>query len=159
MLQVLSAEKWRERDVHLSIFGTGPYGRVQKSLAQTYGLNNVSFEGFTNDVESIWRRHHALMLPSRLEGLPLVVVEAMHMGRPCVVTDVHGNAEVIEDNVSGWVAAAAVPKYFDEALERAWQRRSEWRQVGEKAREAIHRLIPEDPAGAFAQRLVEMVSG
>ena len=74
------------------------------------GLEKVTYGGFTEDVESIWASHHALVLPSRSEGLPLVVVEAMLCGRPAIVTDVAGNAELIQDGVSGFVAAAAAPQ-------------------------------------------------
>ena len=54
----------------------------------------------------IWAEHHALVLPSRFEGMPLVVVEAMLCGRPCIVTDVGGNAELIRDGINGFLAKA-----------------------------------------------------
>lgn len=153
-IEILAKPKWRDRKLHLSIYGTGPYEKTLKLQAQMHGLNNVSFEGFASDVEAIWAKHHALLLPSRVEGLPLVVVEAMMMARPCIVTDVHGDAELIDDNTTGFVAAAAVPRYFDEAMERAWGRRAEWRAMGQRARDSILAAIPDDPGSVMADELL-----
>ena len=157
MLQVMALPKWRERRIRLSIYGNGPFEQTLKRQALMLGLENVAFEGFTIDVEGIWARNHLLALPSRIEGLPLVLVEAMHMARPCVVTDVHGNAELVTEGETGFIASAAVANYFDEALERAWSRRSEWEAIGLKARESILKVIPEDPAGVFADELLALV--
>ena len=49
--------------------------------------------------------NHVHAMPSRIEGLPLVLIEAMLCGRPVVATDVAG-AEVIEDEVTGFLAGA-----------------------------------------------------
>ena len=57
-------------------------------------LKNVHFRGHVNDIRAIWEQNHLLVLPSRYEGLPLALVEAMWCGRPAVVTDVGGNAEL-----------------------------------------------------------------
>ena len=57
------------------------------------------------------------MLPSRFEGLPLALVEAMLCPRPAVVTNVAGNTEVIEDGETGFVAAAPTAGHLDEAME------------------------------------------
>ena len=89
-------------------------------------------------------------------GLPLVVVEAMLCGRLCIVTDVAGNAELMEDGISGFVAPAHTPDLLDQALERAWQRREEWSEIGRQASLAVRRHIPRDPVGAFADDLVSL---
>lgn len=60
-------------------------------------LTNVAFLGHVENVEDVWAKHNALLLPSRFEGMPLVVVEAMLCGRPCIATDVGGNSELIQE--------------------------------------------------------------
>ena len=107
LLEVLSAEKWRRRPVRVTIWGKGPNEGVLRRMADSYELKNVAFGGFVADIEQVWAGHHALILPSRMEGLPLAVVEAMLCGRACIVTNVAGNAELIEDNVTGFVGAGA----------------------------------------------------
>jgi glycosyltransferase involved in cell wall biosynthesis len=111
--------------------------------------DRVHFLGFTDDIVSVWANHHALALPSRSEGLPLAVVEAMLCGRMCIVTDVSGNAELIENNGTGFIAKAPTPDLLDEAMERAWQRRSEWQEMGARAARAIRVHVSADPIGEF----------
>ncbi|HKO62443.1 MAG TPA: glycosyltransferase family 4 protein, partial [Pyrinomonadaceae bacterium] len=107
LLRVLAKEKWKNRNLHVSFFGRGINREGLSDFAANLGLTNVSFEGQTTDVVGIWRNHHALILPSRTEGLPLSLVEAMMAGRPGIVTKVGGNAEVVEDGVTGFLAAPA----------------------------------------------------
>jgi glycosyltransferase involved in cell wall biosynthesis len=158
LLQVMAMPKWRERPVHLSIVGGGPCEAMLAGLRRMLGIDNVTFVGQVSDVRSIWANHHALILPSRFEGLPLVIIEAMLCGRPVITTNVAGNAEHLEDGVSGFVAEAPVVGSVDETLERAWARRSEWREMGAHARRSLLEQLPADPVETFTDRILEMVS-
>ena len=110
-------------------------------MARNLGLTSVTFAGFVSDVSAIWSSHHGLILPSRCEGLPIVLVEAMLSGRVPVVTDVGGNAEVVEDGVTGYLAAAATEDSLDDAMERAWNERHRWREIGAAAAAPISRHL------------------
>ena len=91
-------------------------------LAQRLGLaDRVVFEGHVAGVEKIWSLNHVLVMPSRIEGLPLAIIEAMLCGRPVVATDVAG-AEVV-DGVTGFLAEAATVGSVGNALERFWPAR------------------------------------
>lgn len=154
LLRVLATVKWRARPLSVTLYGEGPYRQGLEAMARHLGLTRVRFAGFTADVDAVWDSHHGLVLPSRGEGLPLVLVEAMLRGRVPIVTDVAGNAEVVTDNETGFVAAAATEGAIDEALERAWARRAEWRMIGQTAAAAIRSLVPQDPAAVFAEDLL-----
>ena len=155
LLRVLAREKWKGRALHVSFFGRGINGEALADLADRLGVRNVSFEGQTDDVPGIWREHHALVLPSRAEGLPLALVEAMMCGRPAVVTKVGGGAEVVEDGVTGFLAAPDEDS-VDAALEEAWARRGELREMGECAARRIRELVPANPAEEFADALLDL---
>jgi len=152
VLNVLALPKWRERPVEVSFFGEGPMSEGIQDMARWLNLSNVRFPGFTDPVE-IWRTHHGLILPSRAEGLPLAQVEAMMCGRPVIVADAGGTAEVMEDGQHGFLANAPTVAAVDDALERAWQRRSEWPALGLAASQHIRTLFPTDPCEDFANRL------
>ena len=47
-------------------------------------------------VEEIWASNHVLVMPSRAEGFPLAIVEAMLCARPVLASDVAGNSEIVE---------------------------------------------------------------
>jgi glycosyltransferase involved in cell wall biosynthesis len=153
LLELFRMDKWRSRNLRLSLYGDGSNRESLRAQAQRYGLEAISFCGYCDSVEEIWRRHQLLVLPSRFEGLPLALVEAMLCARPVVVTDVAGNAELVDDNETGFVAAAPTVAALDEALERAWQRRADWRAMGLEAARRIRKQIPANPAELFADEI------
>lgn len=158
LLDVLRQQKWRERDIAVRFYGTGPNAHGLASLADLYEITNVEFRGHVDGIENVWRDNHILVLPSRLEGLPLALVEAMLCARPAIVTDVAGNGEVVDDEETGFVAAAATVAHLDEAMERAWTRRHDWAAMGEEAARRIRRKIPEDPVEGFMSELSAAMS-
>jgi glycosyltransferase involved in cell wall biosynthesis len=135
LLQVLGSPIWRERDWRLRLYGEGQDGKYLAALAQHYAIaDRVEFCGHVTDIRSIWQMNHLLVLPSRSEGTPLALVEAMLCGRPAVVTDVGGNAEWIEDGQTGFVADAPTARSFGAALQRAWEAKTDWQEMGIEAR-------------------------
>jgi glycosyltransferase involved in cell wall biosynthesis len=153
LLQILARPEWRDRPIELSFFGAGPDELALRRLCGMLQLNNVHFRGHVNDIRAIWEQNHLLVLPSRYEGLPLSLVEAMWCGRPAVVTDVGGNAELCVDNETGFVAPAAALSSFTDTLQRAWERRKEWVHLGQAARTRAENQIPKEPVALFCERL------
>lgn len=159
LLRVLARERWRSRPVTVTFYGDGAQREGLERMAAFLGItNSVHFVGFVRDIAAVWNDHHGLILPSRCEGLPLVLVEAMLSGRVPIVTDVGGNAEVVEDEVTGFIAPAPSEESIDATLDRAWTRRSEWRAIGAAASARIRSLVPRDPAEVMAG-LLEGVGG
>ena len=154
LFRVLAKPKWRERPLRVNLFGNGSRRTALERLTKLLDLRNVAFGGYEQSIEALWSTHHALVLPSRIEGLPLALVEAMLCGRPAIVTSVGGNCEMIEDNVNGFVAPAPTTDLFDEALERAWQRRAEWPALGRNAQLTARKLVPIDPGSVMAEKLL-----
>jgi glycosyltransferase involved in cell wall biosynthesis len=101
----------------------------------------------------IWRENHVLVLPSRYEGLPLTIVEAMLCGRPIVATDVAGHSEVINDGVTGFLAEAATVKSLERSLERMWEHRENLQNIGKAAEASIRKHLLKDPVGIFAEKI------
>jgi glycosyltransferase involved in cell wall biosynthesis len=127
-------------------------------LSKYSQLEKVHFRGHVNDVAAIWALNHLLVLPSRFEGLPLALVEAMWCGRPSIVTDVGGNAELCRDGETGFVAAAPVAGLFEQTMEEAWDHRAEWRKMGEAARWRAEQMLTKDPVGHFSRRLISLAA-
>jgi glycosyltransferase involved in cell wall biosynthesis len=159
LLQILAQPEWRERCVEVNFYGAGAYELTLRRMAEMLQVKNVHFRGHVNDIRGIWEQNHILLLPSRYEGLPLALVEAMWCGRPAVVTDVGGNAELCVDGETGFVAPAATFSSFAEAMERAWEARTEWKQLGEAARARVESLVPKDPISVFCARLRACAAG
>ncbi|MBE0540488.1 MAG: glycosyltransferase [Verrucomicrobia bacterium] len=157
ILRLLAIEPWRSRRITVSFFGRGDCEEGVRRLAEKLGVSRqVEFFGHMDDIRALWASHHALLLPSRFEGLPLTIVEAMLCGRPVIVTDVAGNAEFVTEGVTGFIAEAPTVNHLSAAMERAWEQRRNWERIGQAAAAAIRQFMPEDPAGVFARRLLEL---
>lgn len=157
LLRVLARPRWRERPLSVTFYGEGLQREGLEQMARYLELESVTFAGFVRDIAAVWNDHHGLILPSRCEGLPLVLVEAMLSGRVPIVTDVAGSGEVVENGVTGFLAAAATEDAMDEAMERAWKRRAEWRAIGEVAADRIRTMIPREPEQELASLLQAIV--
>ena len=116
-----------------------------KQLAQMLQLSSVHFCGHVTDVTEIWRTHHALVLASRGEGLPLAAMEAMLCGRPCILTDAGGNSEILVDGESGFLASGATVRALDEAMERAWSQRRKSSGIRQGSRRPCSKTHSSEP--------------
>ncbi len=146
LLEALSQKSWHDRPWHLHVYGEGPMLSFYKDLAAHYGLGErVTFAGHVADVRAIWASNQILVLPSRTEGAPLVVVEAMLCGRPTVMTDVGGAREWLDEGETGFIAEGCTLYSFSKALERAWQARDRWEDMGRRAHEVASHKADPDP--------------
>jgi glycosyltransferase involved in cell wall biosynthesis len=158
LIEVLAQPEWQARPIELNLFGTGPDEQALRRTAAMLQVKQICFRGYVSNVKAIWEQNHLLVLPSRCEGLPIALVEAMQCGRPAVVTDIGGNAELCVDNQTGFVAAAPTVPLVAEALRRAWDQRSNLCRMGLAARARVEQLVPKDPVDVFCERLKACVA-
>jgi glycosyltransferase involved in cell wall biosynthesis len=144
VIDVLSNPEWRDRNWVLNLYGSGPDEAYLNDLIAFRGLTaRVHLRGYAKNVADIWQENHLLILTSSGEGKPLALTEAMLCGRPAVVTDVAGNAELITEGITGFVAESATLSSIQSTLERAWEHRTQWSEMGRRAHDFIaSRLTP-----------------
>lgn len=98
LLQALAALPSGTPPITLLIAGDGAERPAMERLAAKLGIaEGVRFLGFRADVADLLAASDFFVLPSRLEGLPLSVLEAMSHGLPVIATPVGGTPEVIPD--------------------------------------------------------------
>jgi glycosyltransferase involved in cell wall biosynthesis len=147
LIEIFSTPNWSRRNWSLEFFGVGKDKAYLEKLIELRGLNGSAFlGGYEGSVQQIWENRSILLLPSRGEGTPLVVLEAMMCGRPVVATDVGGNSEIIHDGITGYISDAPTVKSFGRTLERAWAERKMWREMGANAHEHAKKLAMTKPA-------------
>lgn len=157
LFEVLARPEWRERKIQVSLFGTGGCEKTLRALAQELGLaDKVAFAGHVNDMNEVWRRHHALILPSRHEGLPIAQIEAMLAGRVVIATPAGGIAEMMEPGRTGFLAAACETNALHAVMEEAWGRREHWGSLGEAGRRLVQARIPAEPVTVWVEHLLEL---
>ncbi|MBL6459318.1 glycosyltransferase [Belnapia sp. T6] len=143
-------------DLHLVLAGEGPLlGEVQ-ALARRLGIaERLRLPGHV-EVAPWYRLMDVVLLTSRTEGLPNVLVEAQSLGRPVVSTRVGGMPETVIEGVTGWsvppeapdLAGALAEKVLACLNDRTWAERAR----REAARFATSRFGRE----AMVQRLLEL---
>ena len=92
-------------DFTVEIFGHGPeQERLERIVRRGQLGSQVRFKGFVGDILPVLRKADLLVLPSRSEGMPNVILEAWAQKLAVVATAVGGVPEMIEDGVSGLLA-------------------------------------------------------
>ena len=111
LLLVEAAAMLSERcpDFELVIVGDGPMrGELERAIGR-HGLGGrVRITGFLDNrgVRRELEAARALVLPSFAEGLPVVIMEAMALGRPVIATAIAGIPELVEPGRTGWLVPA-----------------------------------------------------
>ncbi len=95
-LQHLAAHREYLPPLHVHIIGDGPDREKLERLVDTLHLRDVvSFAGWVDDTAAWYQKLDAVLLPSRFEGVPVVMLEAMRWGLPVLASDLDGMAELL----------------------------------------------------------------
>ncbi|RBW59604.1 glycosyltransferase family 1 protein [Tenacibaculum sp. E3R01] len=114
--------KKQRKDIHLVVLGVGFYSPSLVKIKEL--IKNKNLESNITLVEWIERKKALSILKqadlyistSRYEGLPYAVIEALALGKPCVVTNVDGNKDLIEDNFNGFKVKKDKNEIVDKVL-------------------------------------------
>lgn len=79
------------------------YDKLSNKIKEYNLENNVFLLGFRKDTQNLLKCMDVFVFPSLLEGLPVSVMEAMASGLPCIVSNISGNVDLIEDRLGGYV--------------------------------------------------------
>lgn len=107
LVQACAALRNEGLDFELSLVGDGPDRQRLKAAVEAHGLREcVRFTGALNqtEVRHALTQADAFVLPSLAEGIPVVLMEAMACGVPCVSTPVNGIPELIQHDRTGLLA-------------------------------------------------------
>lgn len=88
----------KRQDVYYLICGQGALYDELEKYARSLGVGNcVRMPGFLEELVWIYQNADIFVFPSLREGMPVSLMEAMAAGLPCVVSDIRGNRELIDD--------------------------------------------------------------
>jgi glycosyltransferase involved in cell wall biosynthesis len=137
-------------DYELIVVGDGSGMEGLKSLAA--GMN-VHFEGFQKELAVYYKRADIFVMPSLgPEGLPLVTIEAMSYGLPCVLSDLPVHEEVSRDGEAALLFKSGDGDSLRMQLQYLLDSESERRCYGDRAyREILLRHSPEVARMAYLE--------
>jgi len=103
--------------IHYLLCGVGDKECELKNKVKEYGLEkNVHFLGYRNDIPQLLKSSDVYLLPSYREGLSRSLMEAMGAGLPCIVSEIRGNVDLIQEGVDGFLRAPNDSEGFAEAI-------------------------------------------
>jgi glycosyltransferase involved in cell wall biosynthesis len=114
-LDVAAALSPRFPNLRFLLAGEGPEEAMLREKALQLGLTErIVFAGYIADTRQVYAAADILLMPSRFEGLPMTLLEAMAMNLPVVASKLDGIAEVIEDGREGYLVDSADVTAFAE---------------------------------------------
>lgn len=123
------------KGTRLWLVGDGEGRRQVEHYVQSNALvDRVRFLGVRRDIPEIMAASDIFVLPSRWEGVPLVVAEAMAAGLPVVATAVGGVPEMITDGVTGLLVPVGAVNALAGAIDTLIRDADMRRRLGQQAR-------------------------
>ncbi len=103
VLQALS--KLGNKNIHYLLCGVGNKKENLEALAEKLGISKqVHFLGYCNNIPELLKASDIFVMPSYREGLSRSIMEAMAVGLPCIVSDIRGNRDLIQNGKGGYLA-------------------------------------------------------
>lgn len=124
-------------DVNLILLGGGSQGAKIRQILMSGGvMERVHFGGQIGQRELPRWYHMAdiYISPSHVDGSSVTLMEALACGLPCLVSDIPGNKEWVEDGVNGWLFHDGDVDELVEKILQAIKSRRSFKRIGKSAR-------------------------
>jgi colanic acid/amylovoran biosynthesis glycosyltransferase len=148
------------REFELILVGDGSLRDEIERLIRQYDLEGcVRLAGWQSNtaVRDLIQHCRAMVLPSFAEGLPVVIMEALALGRPVISTYVAGIPELVQPEVCGWLVPASSVEGLSSALREALD--ATVSQLERMGRAGAERVAKRHNARIEAGRLVKLFRG
>ena len=124
------------------VVGDGPERPALEALASDLGIrDHVRWVGAVPEAGRLFSAFDVLVLSSRSEGTPMVLIEAMGQGVPVVATQVGGIPELIDGHDEAWLVPPEAPDLLSDALRACLSDPSKAAAQAQRARARIEREL------------------
>lgn len=115
LLDAFAGARRSNPSLHLHVVGAQVHHGCGPVVAED---SSITFHSWVpaSEVATYYANADLMVMPSRWEGLPMVLIEALRAGTPVMLPDTSGLGDLIEDGASGIVVAAPEPALFEAAL-------------------------------------------
>ncbi|PKV50975.1 glycosyltransferase involved in cell wall biosynthesis [Aquimarina sp. MAR_2010_214] len=133
-------------DWTLDIYGDGiRFSHYKKMIEEEQLQNKVILHGRSNEIPQKLKESSIFIMTSEAEGLPMVLIEAMSSGLPCVSYDCPtGPSDIIKDGEDGYLIKLNDESSFKEKLQELMANEKLRKEMGTKARKNAKRYLPEN---------------
>lgn len=148
------------REFELILVGDGPLRSEIEAAIARHGLEGrVKLAGWQSNaaVRDLLLGSRAIVLPSFAEGLPVVLMEALALGRPAITTGVAGIPELVRPGENGWLVPPGSVEALVDAMTEAFDAIDE--EIATMGRAGAARVRRNHDAATEAHRLALLFSG
>lgn len=131
------------------LVGDGPQRDAWNEVAERLGPARFQLAGWRGDSLALIKGCRLLVLPSRYEGMPNVILEAMAAGKPVAATAVEGVGELLGDFADGQTCLPEDPAALRELIQRLWHDADAADELGRQNRQ---RAVTNHQIGSLADR-------
>jgi len=130
-------------DWQLDLYGQGAEKENLESLTKELKIQeNVTFQGVTTDIQQKVSQASLFCFPSRFEGFPNALAEAMAHGLPVVASNCGGNLELIQHEENGLICPIDDEEAFAKALVRLMTQPEYGEKLGNQAKKSMEKFSP-----------------
>lgn len=151
----------RGHDVVLDIIGRGPLEpAIHERIARHGVADAVTLHGARGHDEILdwYHRSDAFVMSSFVEGVPVVLMEAMAAGTPVIAPWITGIPELVDDGVEGLLVRPARADALADAVERLVEDQTLARRLAVAAREKVESSFERDASGRLVAEILEAAS-
>lgn len=138
---IKTVDALRGSDIKVLLVGDGPNRAEYEKMVEDIGLGDkIIFTGWRSDVIDFYKGADIFFFPSKGEGLPGVVMEAMACSLPVVASDVVGNRDLIEDGKTGYLCGVESTREYAEKIKKLLQNDKMAKEFESNASQSIKSL-------------------
>ncbi|MCW9088642.1 MAG: glycosyltransferase family 4 protein [Gammaproteobacteria bacterium] len=136
--------------MHFIFLGRGKDEAWFRELAQ--GLDNITFEGFVDNVGDYLEVFDLFAFPSLQEGLGSILLDAMRAKLPVVASNVDGIPDLIHQGRNGLLVPVCGSQALEQAIERLYRDEALRKELSEQAKVDAFDYVPEK----ITQRIIDL---
>jgi glycosyltransferase EpsF len=154
LVEVARELRRRGKNIRILCAGSGDedyQARVQDAIRENGLEEHIRLLGVRRDIDVLMRKSAAFVLPSKYEGMPLVLIEAQASGLPCVSADTFSREVDFGIGTITWLPPEADAARWADAIEEAVS-------AGRADKAAVQRAVEEKgfDSDSFARKLCEL---
>lgn len=135
---IKTINRLKDENFKMILVGAGPERKIFQAMAEKYGVQDkIIFTGFRKDIKDLCRSSDIFFLPSRGEGLPGVVMEAMSCSLPIVSSRIPCTTDLVIDKKNGYFCAIEDIDCYAKRLKELLQSKELREKMGLKSKELI----------------------
>ena len=135
--QILKNERLH-KEFEIKFYGLDYPEYDYRRMADKLGVTSlVEFLPHQDTIRDVLHEAHVLILPSRSEGMPNVLLEGMSFELPVIASRVSGVVDIVNDNVDGLLIPSEDPQALADAMKRIIAKPGFATQLGRQARKKV----------------------